>query len=215
MSYYTNQARECLWCKTSIEGRADKQFCSSSCKAHYNRENARQPPVEPPRPTASTRPTRPTPVLPTLRPLPDDEDDYDDTETEDLSVQHQRLEKVQVDYERIKELHECYANLVDEFLRDEGVCYDETALDEFIDDLDGAASTYRQHPGLRKPGHPAHARIADLYLMGDYLREMRKEMQEAEEAANSFFGQAEPELVCLEISKKHRKRLRMNLLGEE
>ena len=218
MPYSMNQVRECLWCETPIEGRADKQFCSSSCKAYYNRENAGQLPVEPPQPKMPARLPRPNPMLATARPPLDDEsgeDEYGDTETEDFDVQYQRLEKERLDREKAAELHKCYSNLVDEFLRDEGICYDEAALNDFINDLDEAAITYRQHPGLLKSEHPAHTRIADLYLMTDYLRGLRKAMQEADKAADSFFGRSEPEPTCLEISKKHRKRLRTNLLGEK
>lgn len=219
MSYNpTNQARECLWCDTQIEGRADKQFCSSSCKAHYNRENPKQPPVEPSRTTVPARLTAGPPALVARpQPLPDDESDEEDDDevVEDWTTKFRREAQEKRDREKAEELHDLYTELAEEFLREDGSAFAWEPLEEFIAELDAAAGEYRHHPGLRIPTHPAKARLADLYLMGDYLREVRKVMEEAEDEAKSFFGKSEPDIVCLELSKKHRKRLRENLLGDK
>jgi len=217
MSYnHLSQARECLWCEASIEGRADKQFCSSSCKAHYNRENSKQPFIEPSRPAgpAARLTAKPPSLIVRPQPVPDDESEEDEEDdNEDWTTKYQREVQERRDQEKTKDLHSLYMELADEFLRDEGNAYDWEPLDDFITELDTAVGKYRHHPGLRSSIHPAHSRLADLYLMSEYLRDLRKAMEEAEDEATPFFGKSE--IVCLKLSKKHRKRLRANLLGEE
>ena len=216
-----NEARECLWCETPIEGRADKQFCSSSCKAHYNRENPKPPSVEPsqlmPASRLSAEPFAMVQPLPILNEEDDEDEEEDSIEdwTARLRVESQKQHDKQREQEKARKLHSRYTLLVDEFLREEDTYFTLSALDDFINDMNQAAGDYRQHPGLPIPTHQAHTRLADLYLMGDYLRGLRTAVAEAEAAATSFFGKSEPEQFSLALSKKHRKRLRANLLGEE
>ena len=84
-----------------------------------------------------------------------------------------------------------------------------------MNELDEVINDYNTHPGLRLAHHPSHNRIKDLYLMHDYMRELGDLMTEAEEATKFIFGPSTPETVYLELSKKHRNRLRKNLLGAE
>ena len=202
MKYPQEQPRECLQCDTPISGRADKQFCDSACKARYNRENEKAQPaaVHQPQPIPSynfKQPPAPLQRVP-LTVAAYYEDDEDDLK---LEIEHQS-----------EDLHRAYMKLVNSFLKEDGYEFDSNWLDDFIEKLDEAAVDYRQHPGLRTPSHPAHNRLADLYLIRDYLRELRKQVEDADEAV-SFFGRAEPDTVCIEISKKRRKRLRENMLG--
>lgn len=214
-----NEVRECLWCETPIEGRADKQFCSSSCKARYNRENANEPPQEPIRAVATARPlAAPLYPLPTSSEYIPDEDENDEDEsddTEDWATKFAREAQEKRDHEKAKELHNRYTALAEEFLREEDTYFSLKPLDDLIDEMNQATGDYRQHPGLLTPTHPAHARLADHYLMGDYLRGLRQAVAAADAAAHSIFGKSKPDEFCMALSKKHRKRLRANLLGKE
>ena len=216
-----NEARECLWCETLIEGRADKQFCSSSCKAHYNRENPKPPSVEPSQPIPSSRLSAEPFAMVHPLPILNEEDDEDEEEesmedwTARLQVESPRQYDKHCEQEKTSKLHSRYISLMNEFLQ-EGIEYFVlSCLDDFIEDMNQAAGDYRQHPGLRIPAHQAHTRLADLYFMGDYLRGLRTAVAKAEAEATSFFGESEPEEFPPALSKKHRKRLLANLLGEE
>ena len=200
MKYSQEQPRECLQCEAPISGRADKHFCDSACKARYNRENEKEEPAAVPQPALSynfKQPPAPLQRVP-LAVAAYEEDDEDDLQ---LEIERQS-----------KDLHQIYTKLVNSFLKEIGNAFDSNWLDDFIEELDEAAVEYRQHPGLQTPSHPAHNRLADLYLIRDYLRELREEVEDANEAM-SFFGRAEPDTVSIEISKKRRKRLRENMLG--
>ena len=192
--------RACLQCGASIEGRADKQFCDSSCKARYNRENAQK---------ASN------PILKRVYlKLPEQEEPVS-IQRLPLAQKHGQDEDVfkQAELGRQAEhLHKAYTKHVIALLKEDGYEVDSEWLDEFIGGLDDTSTEYRQHPSLQDPSHPAHSRLADLYLMRDYLRELRERIENADEEV-SFFGRAESDTVCIEISKKRRKRLRENMLG--
>lgn len=201
MKYSQEQPRECLQCETPISGRADKQFCDSACKARYNRENEQAQPASTPQPTPSHGFTETSSTLQRV-PLAVAYDENEEDEDE-----------LQLEIERqSKDLHRVYTKLVDSFLKEVGYAFDSNWLDDFIEELDEAAVEYRQHPSLQNPSHPSHSRLADLYLIRDYLRELREQVEDADEAM-SFFGRAEPDTVCIDISKKRRKRLRENMLG--
>ena len=195
-----HQPRECFQCEAPISGRSDKQFCDSACKARYNRENEKA------QPTAATQPP-PYPEFkqpsPSLQRVPLAVAAYDEEDEYGLQLEIER---------QSKELHKAYSKLVNSFLKEEGYAFDSNWLDDFIEELDEAAVEYRQHPGLQTPSHPAHNRLADLYMIRDYLRELREQVEDADEAM-SFFGRPEPDTICLEISKKRRKRLRGSMLG--
>ncbi|WP_375418297.1 DUF2116 family Zn-ribbon domain-containing protein [uncultured Hymenobacter sp.] len=209
MNYLSDdQERECLWCGTPIEGRADKQFCSSACKARYNRENAKELTVES---AASASPPKVT-LAPSRPAYSITESEEDETLDSDWTSKSERRAHEQQEKETSKKLHKKYTGLVAKFLQEEGEFFDLESVETFIEKLDEASDEYRQNPSLRTGGHPAHARLADLYLMRDHLREMRDEM---EDATPSFFGMGEPENICLELSKKQRKQLRANMLGGE
>lgn len=200
MKYSQEQPRECLQCETPISGRSDKEFCGSACKARYNRENEKEQPAVTPQSTPSydfKQPPSPLQRVPLVVAA------YNEDEEDDLQLEIER---------QSKDLHRAYTKLVNSFLKEEGYAFDSNWLDEFIENLDEAAVEYRQHPGLQTPSHPAHNRLADLYLIRDYLRELREQVEDADEAV-SFFGRPEPDTVCIEISKKRRKRLRESMLG--
>lgn len=194
------QPRECLQCEVPISGRADKEFCGSACKARYNRENEKAQPAATPQPTPS-HDFKPPP--PSLQRVPLAVAAYYEDDEDDLQLEIER---------QSKDLHRAYMKLVNSFLKEEGHAFDSNWLDDFIEELDEAAVEYRQHPGIQTASHPARNRLADLYMIRDYLRELREEVEDADEAM-SFFGRPEPDTICLEISKKRRKRLRESMLG--
>lgn len=196
------QSRECLQCETPISGRTDKQFCDSACKARYNRENEKAQPAALSHPQPNSSYNIKQPPAP-LQCVPLAVAEYDEDDEDDLQLEIER---------QSKPLHQAYTKLVNSFLKEEGYAFDSDWLDEFIEELDEAAGKYRQHPGLQTSSHPAHSRLADLYLIRDYLRELREQVRDADKAM-SFFGKPEPDTVCIEISKKRRKRLRENMLG--
>ena len=206
------QNRECLWCETPIEGRTDKQFCSSACKARHNRDNPKNEPAERYLPAVATRPAVSATSIRYVEPV---EEDEAETEDENWEVAYEREQQAKRDKEEASRLHRIYAQQATQFLKQEGLTYSWRSLDDSGEELDEAADKYRQHPGLPDPDHPAHRRLADLYLMRDILRTIGEAMAEAEEAATSFFGKSRPEPVLLHLTKKHRKRLRENLLGVE
>lgn len=202
MKYSQEQPRECLQCEAPISGRADKQFCDSACKARYNRENEKTQPAAITQPQPAPSYNFKQPPAPLQR-VPLAVAAYDEEDEDDLQLEIER---------QSKELHRAYMKLMNSFLKEVGYAFDSNWFDDFIEGLDEAAVEYRQHPGIQTPSHPAHNRLADLYLIRDYLRELREQVEDADEAV-SFFGRAEPDTVCIEISKKRRNRLRENMLG--
>ena len=203
MKYFQeDQQRECLQCEAPISGRADKQFCDSTCKARYNREKEKIQPVAITQPQLAPSHNFKQPPAPLQR-VPLAVAAYEEDDEDDLQLEIER---------QSKDLHRAYTKLVNSFLKEVGYAFDSNWLDDFIEELDEAAVEYRQHPGLQTPSHPAHNRLADLYMIRDYLRELREDVEDADEAM-SFFGRPEPDTICLEISKKRKNRLRENMLG--
>ena len=142
------QNRECLWCETPIEGRTDKQFCSSACKARHNRDNPKNEPAERYLPAVATRPAVSATSIRYVEPV---EEDEAETEDENWEVAYEREQQAKRDKEEASRLHRIYAQQATQFLKQEGLTYSWRSLDDSGEELDEAADKYRQHPGLPDP----------------------------------------------------------------
>jgi hypothetical protein len=134
-----------------IQGRADKKFCNSSCKANYGRTTISTLPV------ASTSPAEhtatDTPVV---------------LQAEKVEVLNDWQERCELAEKLLDEsqqsflLHQGYAGVISWFLRFDGYTHTITALDNAIQVAAYHIQAYQQHPSLRIAGHVAHFRFTDL-----------------------------------------------------
>lgn len=216
---YQIESRECLWCEAPIQGRADKQFCSSACKARYHREHQSENFTESISTTSRTGLVQLTSPAYLTRdqaePLAHHTSGEDEaSQAKEWVPTYESLQLIQYSRGKAEQLHALHTRLVTRFLREEDRVFGWKALEHFLDELNKALEEYREHPGLRLAQHPARNRMKDLYRMQDYLRELGEAMKEAKKETNFFFGRVERRYIRLVISKKHRKKFRENLLGE-
>ena len=110
---YQTQERECLNCGDPIEGRADKQFCNSACKARYNREQHETA-------LATVSLVRPATSLPlTQRQTDPIEPNEDDEENDSLEAYEQEQLEVR-NRQKAQQLHNLHTRIVGQFLKQEG-----------------------------------------------------------------------------------------------
>jgi hypothetical protein len=204
--------RECLQCGEEISGRADKIFCSPSCKSvHFRAQQTERPAA--PVPAARPLPL-PLPELP--EPVPEEALTADEfsrlvaeevreviRNREDNSLaglrQEEKKDELKQRSKLIIKLFKLYRKLVAKFLDVEGIEFEyEEEISDLLNELDEAAALYRAHPLLKMPGHPAGQRLENIYFMQDKVRKVEIN-----------------DLDCFSLTKKERKQLREALLGDE
>lgn len=83
-------------------------------------------------------------------------------------------------------------------------------VNKFILEVEQRTQAYLQHPDLLAGSQLAHRRLADLYLVLDYVRNLRQErLQEAGEQ-----DQAEYQVQLWSIELKHKDTMWNNLLAD-
>jgi hypothetical protein len=211
--------RECPQCGDEVVGRADKVFCSPSCKSLHFREHGGPAPAVPLAGPVRWQPV-PMPVPPA------EEDDDGEGELDIAAVVQQALNRDKEEQQRgdrarrqqeaeeegqarAVALHGLYCQDVDDFLQEEGPALKKADLQVFLADLDDDVAQYRGHPHLGALGYPAAGRLALLHWMRDSLRRCLEEV--TDNAAGVWLGNPAP--VYLELRKKDRARLRDSLLG--
>jgi hypothetical protein len=206
------QTRKCLFCAQPLSGRADKKFCTGSCKAHYSRATS-QP--------AATLFTSPPPTIPS-----DELEELLETKAPWDVLTGVNLEgKKYLGYYRAVRsyqdgndpLHYLYADVVEEFISELFIIDDRTLEehDSFTQKVAEATYKYARHPNLQLPNHIAHRRLFSLYLVHDYLHETRRNIIAD---IGPLLAKLGTELViCFDWSNvppKHYKYLWRNLFPE-
>jgi hypothetical protein len=197
--------RKCLRCATPIQGRAGKRFCSSACKASFNRTTT----INTQSTTATITPKVPVASQPVF-PLASKE-----TSSNDWQVRCVRAEEALNYQQEELSFHHAYTRLVGWFLRYTGGSTTLEGLDDMIQQVEEVAQAYQQHPSLRIKGHLAHRRLSDLYLVRDYMKLLR-ERRLAGEA--HLIGPPWQPLDTVQLAwglqEKHRSMMWDNLLAE-
>ena len=197
-------ARTCLWCTTPIQGRADKKFCNSSCKANYGRTTISTLPV------ASTSPIEPTatdtPVVLQVE------------KAEVINNWRERCEhaeKLLHESQQSFLLHQGYAGVVNWFLRFDGYTHTIIGLDSAIQVAASNIQAYQQHPSLRIAGHIAHFRFTDLVFIHERMNQVRERRLAGEQQLMGGLPWSGPNDITMiwNLDAEKRKNLLENLLA--
>ena len=198
--------RACLWCQSTIAGRADKRFCTNSCKAHYRRASAQSP-------SSLTVQDGLSDYLSTAIPAKghlwgQHQNEYDDEKWDAILEQAESVQAKQ------DPLHVMYAQVIGDFLRKEEKGGSFYMVEKRIAQTVKTIRHYLQHPGLLTSDSIAHRRLFDLYLVYDYLQDLRTGIVETVSEGRRPDGSvpcAEDTFLCIE--DRHRRNLLINLLG--
>lgn len=205
--------RECLQCGEYFEGRANKKFCTTACRAQHFRENQEglsqdeEPQLGPSRQEITEHVIRPAsnykPPVRFYEPDEDDEGNPGESWQQSLNRQQESRQKVK----EIADIHQRYCQLVTGCLKTDGDALNDEELQTWVEDLDGLSDDYRKHPHLRLSANVVHERLEDVYWLRDRFRRL---LDEWHEQSDSWFRSAEP--VCFELPSKRRALLRAHLL---
>jgi hypothetical protein len=151
-------ARTCLWCYTPFEGRADKKFCKSACKASYSRTMlAADAPGPAP---VATRP------LPASRPQPATLVDWQARCEQAEQILHAQEQVAQAalpfdqEYDRLEQVVMQY------YSPDCSI----SVLSYLLLQVEKGLAQYTQHPALSNPQHAARYRLNSLYMVQRFLQ---------------------------------------------
>jgi hypothetical protein len=205
--------RECPQCGDEVVGRADKVFCSPSCKSLHFRAQPASTGVAPTARAGRSGPA-PAPVSPLAGTEPAEE--LAEEELEELDVDavvkewfakrdEERLAGLKREEEEaaqakraklLRKLFDLHSQLVADFLEWDGAVLEYEEVTDLRNELKDAAARYRAHPLLDQVGHPAAERLATLYLMWDKVKEVETH-----------------DLEGFDLTNKERERLLAALLG--
>jgi hypothetical protein len=107
-----------------------------------------------------------------------------------------------------------YRAVVGQFLRYESCLVPFAQLSNFVLKVEQHTQAYLQHPALLAGSKLAHRRLADLYLVLDYGRNIQQEGLQAVTDQGQKQDQAEYPVKLWSIEVKHKNTLWDNLLDE-
>lgn len=151
--------------------------------------------------------------------LPCSEEELDDNNNviEGSIIERTRTEsyeyylKVRRYHERTDLLHAPYADVVEAYLDNTYDCPDIELLDGYIKGIAEALNVYVRHAGLDTPGHIAHYRLSNLYLIYHHVQSQRRNY-----VARLAKGEG-ASIMCIGgyLLDRHESYLWGNLLGIE
>ena len=163
MSFSSVSNRTCWQCQAPIEGRADKKFCTSSCKASYSRSAAHAEsvvvPVAANRPPSASRP-----------PQPEGIDWQARCEQAEQALQQYQQQAAQ-DRQAAVPFDQEYTRLGHLLSQQTNSQWTVSLLHDVLRQLQAGITFYQQHPGLTDPMHVAHRRLQDLQQVIAYLQQ--------------------------------------------
>lgn len=214
--------RECLWCQKLITGRSDKKFCNTSCKSHYQRAAPLSPETVPELPPLSAHAMIIAQALfaydswRVLRPNHSEEElDKDNNVIEGSIIEVPRDEsyehylKVRRYQEKLDSMHAPYADVIEAYLDNTHDCTDIKLIDYHIKKVVEAIDMYVRHTGLDTPGHIAHYRLSNLYLIYHHLQSQRRQVV----GCHSRNEYASVSCIGGYLLSRHQSYLWGNLLG--
>lgn len=92
------------------------------------------------------------------------------------SEEYEHYQKVRLYQERMDSWHAQYADIMESYLDN---TYDTPIielLDSYLESVAQAINAYGQHPGLNTPGHIAHYRLSNLYLVYHHIQSQRRNL---------------------------------------
>jgi hypothetical protein len=163
MSFSTIPNRTCWQCQAPIQGRADKKFCTSACKASYSREAAHSEsvvvPVAANRPQSASRP----PQLEVI-------DWQARCEQAEQALQHYQQQAAQY-HQAVMPFDQEYTRLGHLLSQHTNSQWTVFLLQDVLRQLQDGITFYQQHPGLTDPTHVAHRRLQDMKQVSTYLQQ--------------------------------------------
>jgi hypothetical protein len=212
--------RYCAYCEEPFEGRADKVYCSSSCKSKdFRRQQAeaagQQPDEFRPRTQAAAGLQKPYQIVPLSSGQDEDEDEFDEEDDEAneapasrLSLREQVDQAIQrgveqhergVERQALAQLPQQYAACIERVLAADAELLTGRALDRLSELVQQTSAAYqRLAPGRDRPAFLA-THLQDLYRVEETLQEASAEWDE------------ERAPVELRLKKKFRAQLRAAL----
>lgn len=214
------QERECLQCGNQFEGRSNRKFCASTCRAQFHRDNVGvddndyeeivdEEPNEPVHGKVNLLESSPS-LINRFEQADEEERRKQFHALEairlrqlriEAQLRHEAAEEAQEKAEKIESLHGLYSTLIKKCLKIDQQELDEDELETWVDELDEASEKYMLHPGLLEPENKAHKRLKDLYWLRDMFSDLLEESNE------------EGEPVLLELSPKRKARFRANRIS--
>lgn len=156
--------RTCLWCHTPfLEGRADKKFCKSACKANYSRTVLA---TDAPRAAPPSRPA--TPSRPQSISLVDWQTRCEKAE-HILQTQEQAAQAAlpfDQEYARLEQL-------IGQYLSSS---YSAGMLSYLLLQVEKVLEQYQRHPALSNPLHAAQYRLSHLYMARQSLQAEHRDL---------------------------------------
>lgn len=179
--------RHCRNCGDLVAGRANKVFCSETCKGQHFRTNAE------PQARAAARPVAVAVALPVGPPEEEEEITQESIAglVDEVYAKY-RADEVQKVQAARDDLHGQYAAVVRQFLKMDGRPVDLGGLSRFLNTVEDVNKAYAIHPEAGSPDTPPAAR---LELLEDMLAELRDLLDEAQHPPRSFWSLAKPRSV--------------------
>jgi hypothetical protein len=209
---YTSQTpkRQCLNCVELLSGRSDKKFCSNSCKAQHHRATSLATAVSSLPPLSAPIPALAEALLACV-PYRVLNAYYREGGCPEEGERYRRVAASQASSDP---LYSEYAGMIQQLLYCQFDDIRNVGYPGAVQELSEAINAYLQHPGLHIPGHLAHHRLADLYMLHSLFHSLHRQAI-ASEARGPYPRGQEPEMPNNYdyLSKRQLKQLWANLLG--
>lgn len=210
--------RTCPQCGDLVEGRADKVFCSASCKSRHFRENPSSDELTP-APAIAGLATAPRPAAPRghqVEELENDEKfDFHGQLAQGIAgimderKQAERAEEARTVQRQAAKLDKLYEKCARRLLDAHGQVLTENELRDFVQEMDEAYDDYREHPHIEERGHAAGVRMLIFGSMRNYLAELLQELEAM--PARGLFGGLKNREIGVDLAKKYRRQVRESL----